>query len=419
MKSSFRRVKLACYSTNLTMSVIANLSPLLFITFRSLYGISYSLLGLLVLANFVTQLTVDLIFSFFSHKFNIPLTVKLTPVISLTGLFIFIMAPVFFPANVYLGLLLGTIVFSASSGLAEVLISPVIDAIPSENPEREMSKLHSIYAWGVVFVIIFSTLFIKIFGGERWQYLALILSSVPLVASILFAGAKIPEMATPESTSGAFKFLKCRELWICVLAIFLGGAAECTMAQWASGYIEIALGIPKIYGDIFGVAIFGLTLAIGRTLYAKYGKNVTKVLFFGSIGAFICYAVAAVSNVAVLGLIACAATGFFVAMLWPGTLVVAADRFPSGGVFIFALMAAGGDLGASVGPQLIGLIADAAIESPRLIKLAFDLGLTPESLGMRIGMLVGALFPLIAILIYLYIIKKFKNGKVTENESDI
>ena len=139
MKNSFKRVKLACYSTNATMSVISNISPILFITFRTLYGISYSLLGLLVLANFVTQLVVDLIFSFFSHKFNIPLVVKLTPVISLAGLVVFTLAPIIFPSAVYLGLVLGTVIFSASSGLTEVLISPVIDTIPSENPERGAS----------------------------------------------------------------------------------------------------------------------------------------------------------------------------------------------------------------------------------------------------------------------------------------
>ena len=419
MNNTFKRAKLACYATNVTMAIVVNLSPLLFITFRNLYEISYSLLGLLVLTNFITQLSVDLIFSFFSHKFNIPLTVKLTPVICLIGLFFFTMAPIFFPSNVYLGLLLGTVIFSASSGLVEVLISPVIDAIPSENPEREMSKLHSVYAWGTVFVVIFSTLFIKLFGGENWQYLVLVFAFAPLVASVLFAGAKIPEMSTPENTAGTLKFLKRGELWICVLAIFLGGAAECTMAQWASGYIEIALGIPKIYGDIFGVAIFGLTLALGRSLYAKYGKNVTKILFFGSIGAFVCYTVAAVSNIAVLGLIACALTGFFVSMLWPGTLVVASEKFPTGGVFIFSLMAAGGDLGASVGPQLVGFIADSAILNPRLIELAFKFGLTPESFGMRLGILVGALFPLTAMFIYFYILKTKKSHKELKNESDI
>ena len=55
-----RRLKYACYTANISMAVVSNLSPVLFLTFRSLYGISYSLLGLLVLINFVTQLTVDL-----------------------------------------------------------------------------------------------------------------------------------------------------------------------------------------------------------------------------------------------------------------------------------------------------------------------------------------------------------------------
>lgn len=71
MQKKDRTVKYACYMTNVSMAAVANLSPLLFLTFREVYGISYSLLGLLVLLNFCTQLAVDLIFSFFSHRFPI------------------------------------------------------------------------------------------------------------------------------------------------------------------------------------------------------------------------------------------------------------------------------------------------------------------------------------------------------------
>ena len=286
---NIKRVKMACYSANISMSIVGNLSPVLFLTFRSLYGISYTLLGLLVLINFVTQLLIDLMFSFFSHKFNIPLAVKMTPALTLTGLIFFALSPIIFPESVYIGLVIGTVIFSASGGFAEVLISPVIAAIPSENPEREMSKLHSIYAWGVVGIIIVGTLFLLGFGGENWQYLVLLASIVPLISIILFAGAKLPRLETPERISGAVTMLKRRDLWICVLCIFLGGAAECTMAQWSSGYIEMALGIPKVWGDIFGVALFGLMLGLGRTLYAKYGKNIERILFLGAIGATLCY----------------------------------------------------------------------------------------------------------------------------------
>ena len=400
---SYARLKLACYTTNASMSVVASLSPVLFLTFHNLYGISYSLLGTLVLINFVTQLSIDLIFSFFSHRFNIPLAVKMTPALTVIGLLIYALFPFVFPHLVYLGLVIGTVIFSCAGGLAEVLISPVIAAIPAKDPDREMSRLHSVYAWGVVGVILFATLFLLLFGGENWQYLALIFALIPLSSCILFATVKIPPMETQEKITGVLQYFKNKALWLCIAAIFFGGAAECTMAQWASGYLEQAIGIPKVWGDIFGTAMFSVALGMGRTLYAKYGKQIGRVLLLGGIGALVCYLTAALVGIPVIGLIACAFTGFCVSMLWPGSLIVASDRIPDTGVFIYAMMAAGGDLGASIGPQLIGVITDAAIASPALSAFASDLALAPEQLGMKLGMLVGALFPLCAIPVYYHI----------------
>ena len=233
----YTRLKYACYTVNVSMAVAGNLPPMLFLTFRELYGISFSLLGLLVLVNFFTQLTVDLIFSFFSHKFNIPKTVKFTPVLTVIGLVAYAVLPYWFPNAVYACLVVGTVLFSAAAGLAEVLISPVIAAIPAENPDREMSKLHSIYAWGVVGVITVGTLFLLAFGRESWQWLILLMALIPVFSAVLYMGTEIPKMETPEKVSGALGHLKNKSLWLCVGAIFLGGAAECTMAQWASGYL--------------------------------------------------------------------------------------------------------------------------------------------------------------------------------------
>lgn len=414
MTQKYTRLKYACYTTNITMSVVGNLSPVLFLTFRSLYGISYSLLGLLVLINFSTQLAVDLVFSFFSHKFNIQKTVKFTPILGAIGLVVYSIWPFVFPNHVYIGLVIGTIIFSSSSGLAEVLISPVIAAIPAENPDREMSKLHSIYAWGVVGVVIFSTIFLYIFGGENWPWLGLIFMLIPLVSATLFRISTVPELETPERVSGAIDMLKNKTLWLCVVAIFVGGASECTMAQWSSGYLEQALNIPKVWGDIFGVALFAVMLGLGRSLYAKIGKNIERVLFLGVIGATFCYFVAAVSSVSIFGLLACGFTGFCVSMLWPGSLVIASERIPAGGVFIYAMMASGGDLGASVGPQLVGIITDVVMKTENMIRLSDKIGLTPEQLGMKCGMLTGMIFPLVGIGIFLYVLKSKKKKQGVE-----
>ncbi len=403
-----RFLKPACYLGNTSMAIVSTMSPILFLTFHSMYGISYSLLGTLVLINFFTQLTVDLIFSFFSHRFNIPKTIKIMPILTIIGFVIYSVYPFIFPNSVYIGLCIGTIIFSASSGLAEVLLSPIIAAIPSDDPDREMSKLHSVFAWGFVGVSVFCTLYIFIFGGKYWQYLTLLLTIIPIMCSVFFSISEIPHIDTPKKASGALQLLKNRGVWLCVTGIFLGGASECTMELWASGYLEKALNIPKIWGDIFGVALFAAMLGLGRTLYSKIGKNIEKVLLLCAISATVCYGISALSPISIIGLIACAFTGFCTSMMWPGSLIVASERYPQGGVFIFAMMAAGGDLGASVGPQLIGLITDFAAKNTTLINLATKIGETPDGIGMKLGMLVAMLFPLIAIPIF-YRILKTKN----------
>ena len=386
MNRKFARTKIACYTSNITGMAIGNLPPLLFVTFRDLYGISYSFLGMLVLVNFFTQLLADLIFSFFSHKFNIRLTLRLMPVITMLGLILYALSPVLFGANLYIGLVLGTIVFSFAMGLGEVLLSPVIAAIPADNPEREMSKLHSIYAWGVIFVVAISTLFLTMIGGAYWQILVVMFAFIQIVPAVLFAISPIPEMKKDGCAGEVSALFKQKALWLCILSIFFGGAAECTMSQWSSSYLELALGIPKALGDIFGVALFAFALGLGRTLYAQHGKNITKTLFLGSIGSTICYTVAFFSQAPLVGLIACALTGLCVSMLWPGSLVAVAEKIPTGGVVMYAMMAAGGDIGASLAPQLAGMVADAA--------------------GIRYGLLVGIFFSLFGVGVNYILLKQ-------------
>lgn len=400
--------KYACYMSNASMSAVANLSPLLFITFHQIYGISYTMLGLLVLMNFCTQLCVDLIFSFYSHKFNIQKTVRLMPLMTVAGLLVYAVMPALIPGQAYLFLVLGTIIFSASAGLAEVLISPVIAALPSDNPDRDMSRAHSVYAWGVAVVVLLSTLYLQLFGRETWYILALLWAIVPLTAFLLFLFSEVPPLTTPKNSAGTGNLFKNPVLILCVLCIFLGGASENTMTQWCSSYLEAALRIPKVWGDVFGVAVFAVMLGIGRTLYARFGKSIARFLLLGFIGAFLCYVTAALSQSPVVGLVACALTGFCVSMLWPGTLIYTAEAIPLASVAVYALLAAGGDLGGSVAPQLVGSITDAVAGSPALASLST--GLSPEQIGFKAGMLVASLFPLIGTVVVIILKKTVKKN---------
>ena len=169
--------------------------------------------------------------------------------------------------------------------------------------------------------------------------------------------------------------------------------------------METALEIPKVWGNLLGVAMFGLMLGIGRTLYAKHGKKIETVLVLGSLGTTVCYLVATFTDVPLLGLLACAVTGLCSSMMWPGCLIVSADRIPQGGVFLYAMLAAGGDLGAAFGPQLVGLVSDAALASPELTAALSQLGLQPEQISLKLGLLVATLFPALALPVYFYLKK--------------
>lgn len=405
----FKRTKYTCYYTYLAMSSVFSLPPLLFMTFRETYGISYTLLGTLVLTNFCTQLIVDLIFTFFTRYFNVKKTVRVMPLITSCGLLIYAVVPTLFPQYAYLGLLLGTVVFSIAAGLCEVLLSPLVAALPSDNPERDMSTLHSLYAYGVVTVVVLSTLFLRIFGRENWMYLTLLWALLPVISFLLFCISPMPEMNLSQSEVGEKKTKNKRSfgLALCFFCIFLGSAAENAMTNWISGYLETALGVSKVTGDIIGMAVFAVLLGLGRTLYAKYGKNISKVLLCGMIGAAVCYLVAGLSTYVIPALLACILTGMCTSMLWPGTLMLMEENIPNPGVTAYALLAAGGDFGASVAPQMLGVIVDRVSVTSWANELAVSLSVSPEQIGMKVGMLTAAIFPILGIALVIFIRRYF------------
>lgn len=410
---NYKRTKLACYVAYFTMASVFCVPPILFVTFHTLYDISYTLLGTLVLTNFCTQLGVDLLFTFFSKRFPVKNIVRIMPLITSLGMLIYALIPSLFPQYAYAGLLAGTVIFSVAAGLSEVLLSPTIAAIPSDNPQKDMSLLHSLYAFGVFTMVCISTAFLKCFGSHNWMYLVAFLALLPVVAAALFMLSPMPSME--ETDSGAEKGgSKHRNigLALCVLCIFLGSCAENTMSNWTSGYIEKALHLDKTLGDILGVAMFAILLGLARIGYAKFGKNICKTLLIGMIGAAGCYIVAGLSANGVVGLVACAMTGLFTAMLWPGTLILMEEKIPGAGVTAFALMAAGGDLGASVAPQLMGVVIDRVAVSPWAAELGAALHLSGEQVGMKAGMLISSIFPILGIGLLLIIIRFFRKHKI-------
>lgn len=409
---NYNRTRFACFSAYFTMSSVFCVPPLLFVTFRELYGISYTLLGTLVLTNFCTQLLVDLVFTAFSKHFDFKKIVRYMPLVTSFGLMLYALLPTLFPNNAYIGLWIGTVVFSVASGLSEVLLSPTIAALPSENSQRDMSMLHSLYAFGVVTMVLISTLFLKLVSSENWAYLIYFLAALPVFSAVLFMFSPMPDFATSEAAGGVSGTKKrAVGLAFCVFCIFFGSCAENVMSNWISSYVENALGIEKALGDILGVAMFAVLLGLARISYARFGKRIFRVLLFGMVGAAVCYLVVVFSSNVFLAFVACILTGLCTSMLWPGSLIMMEENLPGMGVAAYALMAAGGDLGASAAPQLMGVVIDNVAVSDFAADLSLRLGITAEQVGLKVGMLVTAIFPIIGAVVLLLAMRYFKKNK--------
>ena len=409
-KSNYRRTKFTCYFTYLAMSSVFSLPPLLFATFRELYGISYTLLGTLVLINFCTQLGIDLIFSFFSKYFNIHKTIRLMPLLTAVGLCTYALIPTLFPNYAYVGLVVGTVMFSVAAGLGEVLISPTVAALPSDTPEKDMSILHSLYGYGLVSVVLISTVCLQFIGNEYWMYLTFFWAALPVIASILLMTCKLPDMDIEHGKSEKINSKhRTTGLALCMMCIFLGACAENTMSNWISVYTENVLHMPKVWGDIFGMCLFAVLLALTRTAYAKYGKNIFKVLCLSMAGSVVCYLMVSFSQNEILSLLACIALGICTSMLWPGTLIFMEEKVPMVGVAAYALMAAGGDLGASVAPQTLGIIVDNISLTQWAQNLGNTLSLSAEEIGFKVGMLIAAAFPILGLILLAYMRKHFSS----------
>ena len=411
-KKACKRTRRACYFTYIAMSSVFSLPPLLFATFKESYGISYTLLGTLVLVNFCTQLGIDLIFTFFTKHFNIHRTIRVMPLLTSLGLVVYALVPTLLPDYAYVGLVAGTLLFSVAAGLGEVLVSPTVAALPSDTPDKDMSILHSLYGYGLVGVIIISTLFLQLVGHEYWMYLTLFWAILPVISSVMLIRCKLPEMNIEQGKVERNKSkTRSKTMALCVMCIFLGAAAENTMTNWISVYAENALHIPKVWGDIFGMCLFAALLALTRSAYAKFGKNIFKTLTISMAGAVVCYLVIGISGSGIVSLIGCILVGICTSMLWPGTLILMEEKIPAVGVAAYALMAAGGDLGASVAPQMMGVVVDKVSVTQWAAVLADKLSSTPEDVGFKIGMIFAAIFPIMGLLLLAYMKKFFKNNK--------
>ena len=360
MGKNYQHTIYASYLGYVTQAIVNNLAPLLFLIFQDSFGLPLQKITLLITVNFCTQLTVDLLSARFVDKIGYRICVVAAHILCAVGLIGMGLFPGLFP-SAYAGLLLAAVLYAIGGGLIEVLISPIVEACPTERKAAVMSLLHSFYCWGTVAVVGLSTGYLALFGKESWPVLCWAWAVLPLANAFWFSRVPIASLTEGEQGMGLKELFSRKMFWLFVVLMVTAGASEQAMSQWASAFAESGLGVTKAVGDLAGPCFFSILMGSSRALYAKYETRLPLLPAIMGSGALCiaAYLLAILAPTPLLALAGCGLCGFSVGILWPGVFSVASAHFPRGGTALFALLALGGDLGCSSGPTVVGLVAGA------------------------------------------------------------
>lgn len=372
----------ACFTAYIVQAIVNNFTPLLFVTFQKEFSIDLSKITLLVTFNFLIQLSVDLLSTKFIDKIGYRPSMIIAHVLSAMGLISMAILPNLLHNN-FTGLIISVMIYAIGGGILEVLVSPIVEACPTDNKEKAMSLLHSFYCWGHMLVVLLSTLFFNLFGISNWRITAVIWSAIPLINAIVFAKVPIAPLIKNDEKGMSIKELVTSKLFITFFIMMVcAGASEQAVSQWASAFASEELGIPKTIGDIAGPLTFALLMGTSRAIYGKYGEKLPqqKAIPLCSMLCIISYLLISLSPLPALSMIGCALSGFSVGIMWPGTFSLSSAKLPKGSTAMFALLALGGDLGCSAGPSLVGFVSSSTNNN------------------LKIGILSALIFPIILFI---------------------
>ena len=357
MNRGYRRTLYASYLGYITQAIINNLAPLLFVIFQDEFHISVAQIGFLVTYNFGIQILVDVLAARYAERLGYKPCIVAAHVLCAAGLVGLGVLPGLMPP--YAGLLLAVTVYAVGGGLIEVLISPIVQALPTDEKSSAMSLLHSFYCWGHAAVVILTTLFFWLVGTAYWRLLTALWAVLPAANAVLFVGCPIRVLSEDAGPMPVKQLLRMGMFWLFAILMVCSGAAEQAMSQWASYFAERGLRVSKSMGDLLGPCLFALLMGLSRLFYGIKGEKIPleRFIIFSGILCIASYLIAVLAPLPVLALVGCGLCGLSVGILWPGVFSLAAEYCPQGGTAMFALLALAGDVGCSSGPSLVGAVA--------------------------------------------------------------
>lgn len=412
IKLQYKHTLFACYLGYITQAVVNNLPPLLFVTFSRQFDISLEKIALLISVNFIVQIVTDLVATAVISKIGYRAIGIIANITSASGLVLLGTLP-FLMENAFVGIVIASCFNAIGGGIMEVLVSPMVEALPGDAKASAMSLLHSFYCWGYVGVVLLSTFYFVTIGIDNWRFLPMLWAVIPAFNLLLFTKIPILTLEDNNEKTPLSKLFKTKAFWLLVVLMICSGASEMAMAQWSSLFAELGLKVSKTVGDLLGPCAFAVLMGTFRTIYGIKGEkmNLKKTLAFSGIMCVVSYLVTVFSPNPIVSLIGCAFTGFFVGIMWPGVFSLASQTCHTGGTTMFGLLALAGDIGCCSGPALVGKVSDTLTINgiPQALKNIF-INSDNSQIALKSGIFCGIIFPITLVLFIFLLTRKHRRS---------
>ena len=280
----------ACYLGLVSQAININLAPLFFVIFHEHFGLSFEMLGRLVLLNFGTQTAVGVVCLRYVDRWGYrasAVCAHLMCFLGITGLGIL---PLVIP-NTMLALALA--VFARPLAEAFWRLWSARHGIAAHQGQSRINEpAPFLLLLGQMAVVLVTTLILWVLGKHIWYYVPLFWALIPLYNAVKFTRVPLLTLVPEGQKMTISELFGSRVFLLALLLMVSAAASELTMSQWASLFAEMGLGVPKVVGDLVGPALFAFFMVVVRTAYGLWGDRIDlhKALKASSLLCILCYA---------------------------------------------------------------------------------------------------------------------------------
>jgi len=252
---------------------------------------------------------------------------------------------------------LGTLLIGLANGLVEAAVNPLIATV---YPEKKTEKLNALHAWFPGGIVIAGLAAVGMTAlNFNWQIKMTLVLVPAFIYGLLLLGQQFPPTERVQhgvSTINMYRQALQPRFLIWVFCMLLTASTELGPNQWIP---TILTQTAHLQGILVLAWINGI-MACGRLLAGPVVRLLTPIALL-SLAACLAAAGLLLLSAAASPISAFLASTLFaigICYFWPTMLGVAAERFPSGGALLLAILGGAGNLSVALVLPLMGRIYD-------------------------------------------------------------